>query len=169
MPDQIVTDRLVIRPYRAEDATAVVTYLADFEVSKWLAKIAHPFTMADLRLTQPDGSSRWPDGGAITQDGALIGGISATPEHFGYWIGPPFHGRGFATEAGRAMVDRLFQETDAPQIVSGYFEGNAASRRVLEKLGFAEVTRNLQFSEARGAEVPNVEMRLTRATWERRA
>ncbi|MEL7116189.1 MAG: GNAT family N-acetyltransferase, partial [Pseudomonadota bacterium] len=149
MVDRIETARLVLRPYEAADIPSVIRLLGDFEISKWLAKIPHPFTEADLRLNNSDGTSRWPDTAAITCDGVFIGAISAMPDHFGYWLDPAYHGRGLATEAGRAMADDLFARRGADHILAGYFDGNPASRRVLEKLGFREKERYPFWCEAR--------------------
>ena len=57
----------------------------------------------------------------------------------GYWIGKPFWGRGFATEAARAIVDRGFSELGLRGIHAVYFDGNARSEKVLAKLGFSHV------------------------------
>jgi len=54
---------------------------------------------------------------------------------FGYWYGPAAWGRGIATEAGAALRDAL-RDAGAARLTAGYFTSNAASARVLEKLGF---------------------------------
>ena len=64
------------------------------------------------------------------------------------------------------MIERVFRNTDANSILSGYFEGNPASRRVLEKLGFQEVDRYPYYCTAREHDMPNVDMRLYREVWE---
>jgi len=165
MPQQIVTDRLVLRPFDRGDGNAVVAVLGDFAVARWLARVPHPFTHADLRLSRDDGASRWPGLAAITLDGAVIGGIGSAG-HLGYWLAPALWGRGYATEAARAVVDRFFASGEAETLESGFFEGNAASRRVLDKLGFVETERYMFFNRALGREAPNVDMVLTRAGWE---
>lgn len=165
--DCIQTARLVLRPYLSADADRVVSLLGDFEVSKWLAKIPHPFTHTDLKLTNDDGSSRWPDGAAITLDGVLIGGISCG-DHLGYWIAPDHWGRGYASEAAAAAADDFFQRRSDDQLASGYFEGNEASLRILKRLGFHETARYDLYNRAYEAERPNVDMSLSRADWEAR-
>ncbi|NKB29714.1 MAG: GNAT family N-acetyltransferase [Rhodobacteraceae bacterium] len=98
---QITTDRLILRPFKAADADVVVACLNDFQVSRWLSRIAHPFTHADLVLFNPDGSTMWPARVAITLDGSVVGGMGALDE-LGYWLAPEFWGQGIATEAARA-------------------------------------------------------------------
>jgi RimJ/RimL family protein N-acetyltransferase len=54
----------------------------------------------------------------------------------GFYLARAFWGRGLATEAGRAFVDFGFREVGLKRIVTAVEVGNAASVRVLEKLGF---------------------------------
>lgn len=54
----------------------------------------------------------------------------------GYWIGPPFQNRGFATEAARAAMRFGFEDLGLHKITVGCIADNTASRRVIEKLGF---------------------------------
>ena len=60
----------------------------------------------------------------------------ATVADIGYWIGAPYWGNGYATEAGHAIIERA-RELGVETIILKYFDGNDASRRVSEKLGFA--------------------------------
>ena len=81
---------------------------------------------------------------AIEADGKLIGSISATRcanIHFrtaelGYYLGEPYWGRGFATEAVRQICDYIYRNTDIIRIFAEPFAYNTASCRVLEKAGF---------------------------------
>ena len=75
----------------------------------------------------------------IFLDGALIGmindcGIRGTAVELGYFLSPEHWGRGYATEALRAVTEELFR-IGCESITAGYFEGNEASRRVMEKCG----------------------------------
>lgn len=81
---------------------------------------------------------------AIEADGKLIGSISATRcgnIHFrtaelGYYLGEPYWGKGYATEAVRQICNYVFQNTDILRIFAEPFAYNRASCRVLEKAGF---------------------------------
>ena len=116
----IQTARLTLRPFVETDGPKVVSILNDFDVSKWLHRVPHPFTKKDLRILGPKGVSRWPDLAAIECDGTLVGGIT-TNDHLGYWIDPKCHGQGFATEAARAMVDYTFGRLGCDTLDSGFF------------------------------------------------
>ncbi|MBQ2314223.1 MAG: GNAT family N-acetyltransferase, partial [Treponema sp.] len=54
----------------------------------------------------------------------------------GYWLGKPFWGQGFMTEAVKEMVRHAFEDCGMNKIWAGYYEGNERSRRVQEKCGF---------------------------------
>jgi RimJ/RimL family protein N-acetyltransferase len=62
----------------------------------------------------------------------------------GYWIGVPFWGRGYATEAARAAVAFGFETLRLNRIYAHYFAGNTASQRVLEKIGMRHEGRSRQ-------------------------
>ncbi len=168
MTRRIETERLVLRPYTAADGDAVVTGLNDFEVSKWLGRVPHPFTHADLRITDENGESEWPRYVAIEMDGRVVGG-TGIGDHLGYWIARDHWGKGIATEAARAMTRFHFETSAAGTLQSGYFEGNRGSARVLEKCGFRENRRGPNHSVSNGRDLPHVWMELTRSDWEARA
>lgn len=54
----------------------------------------------------------------------------------GYWLGKPFCGRGYMTEATREMIRHGFEDLGMNTIWGGYYDGNRKSKRVLEKVGF---------------------------------
>lgn len=68
---------------------------------------------------------------AVTRSGA----------EFGYWIGRPYWGRGYATAAGRLALDFARSALGLPRLRANCLETNTASRRVLEKLGFRRCRR----------------------------
>jgi RimJ/RimL family protein N-acetyltransferase len=55
----------------------------------------------------------------------------------GFWVATPEAGRGYATEAARAVMNYAFSELKAPHLTSFHHAGNIGSQCVLEKLGFA--------------------------------
>ncbi len=164
LPQLIKTERLMLRPYTAADAPYVVACLNNFDVSRWLSSVPHPFTADDLRLFTLKGESRWPNMAAITLSGEFIGALG-TGGGLGYWLKPEFWGRGIISEAAAALVDFYFENTSEEQLKAGHFIGNAASARVLAKLGFVEVARDTQPCAAQGRDLPHVALVLTRQTW----
>ncbi|MBC8038233.1 MAG: GNAT family N-acetyltransferase, partial [Rhizobiales bacterium] len=77
----------------------------------------------------------------------------------------PEWGRGFGSEAARAMTDHAFEVAGHEYLVASYRIGNEASKRILEGLEFQPRTEKRMFSKAIGGEVRVMHMELTRAKW----
>jgi RimJ/RimL family protein N-acetyltransferase len=139
------TERLTLRHGWIEDAPALARAIAYESVAMKLARMPWPYGLADAEawLTR----SRAVDDPSLLifrhKEGscALVGGIGIDmggergPE-LGYWITPAAWGRGYATEAGRAVLAIARETLGLRRIVSGHFVDNPASGRVLTKLGF---------------------------------
>jgi len=158
----LMTARLVLRPLRPDDAPAIVAGVGDWEVAKWLSVVPHPYGTEDAQrfLTEivPSAEGVW-----AIDDGALAGVISVDGE-LGYWLARDRWGRGYATEAGRAVVDWHFGR-GARVLPSGYFDGNHRSGGVLAKLGLQPAGDRVKACVARGKDVLSHGMILTRAGW----
>lgn len=165
VPATIRTDRLTLRPLVEADRADVMEQAGDFDVAKMLTQVPHPYTDADFDTFLELRDSRefgiiW----IITDTNGLCGAISVGTE-LGYWLGKPVWGRGYATEAGHAVVDAVFAHSEVPMIRSSHFEENGGSQRVLEKLGFEDIGDHEHFSAARNEAVEGRSMLLTRARW----
>jgi len=164
-PPRLSTRRLILRELAVEDLDDVVRIAGDFEVSKWLVPVPHPYTSEDAHAFYRDAGLgslglNW----AIEFEGRFVGLIGAGPG-LGYWLCPSVWGKGLMTEAARAVVDAYFQSNEASEIPSSYFEGNVGSARVLERAGFIETGPGVSFSLARNKEVQTRCMVLTRERW----
>ena len=166
------TKRLLLRPGFPEDAEALHSAIADQGILRHLASAPSPYMLRDAEtfLSQP----RDPLLPAFVllerTNGAprLIGaaGLGRRPSgavEIGYWIARSHWGRGFATEAGTALVD-IARALRLPSLDASYFIDNPASGRVLDKLGF-EPTGIIapRYSCARGEEAPARLLRMTLA------
>ncbi len=138
------TERLLLRPGWAEDAPELCAAIAREEVAHTLARLPWPYTLdhAEAWLSQPRAADDahlliYERTGAAPR---LIGGIGLAPDddsiELGYWIVPSHWGRGFATEAGHAVIALARDTLRIAHLTSGHFVDNPASGRVLEKLGF---------------------------------
>ncbi len=158
------TPRLLLRPLVPDDADALVAGVGNFDVSKWLSVVPYPYTSEDaeffIEKTLETGAQVW----AITQDGGLIGVIGLDPD-LGYWLARPHWRHGYAFEAAQAIVAHHFETSEARDLGSGYFEGNAQSGAVLRALGFTSTGRGKRDARALSQEVDAIEMRLTHADW----
>ena len=159
------TGSLTLRPPRADDAPAIARILADFEVSKWLVPVPHPYTVADAEaFLAVVGDGRAGQVWAIEHEGTLCGLIGVGPS-LGYYLCPEKWGQGLMTGAVRAVVDHYFEITGAEELPSYHFIENVGSGRVLEKAGFVETGFKTSHSLARGEDVRSRTMCLTRDRW----
>ena len=141
------TERLVLRPFDLADAATVQQLAGAREVAATLS-IPHPYEdgMAEEWIAKHADS--FAQGRGLTlaitlaEDGQLIGSIglgSRSKEPWlgglGYWIGTPWWGQGYCTEAARAVVGFGFDRMDVDRIHAEYYAGNIASGRVMQKLG----------------------------------
>lgn len=152
------TERLLLRPSWPEDAHAIHAAVADQCVVRNLALVPWPYTHEDAAaFATRDQDFDYPNFMLMLRtDGAprLIGSCGLARREgaveLGYWISRPFWGQGFATEAGRAVID-IARALGHQRLVSGHFTDNPASGRVLRKLGFRPTGRTEQrFSAGRG-------------------
>jgi len=80
----------------------------------------------------------------IEHEGVLCGCIGFVPQsdvyrlsvEMGYWLGEPFWGKGIATNAVKLIVEYGFSVLNLERIFAGVFDGNDASKKVLQKNGF---------------------------------
>lgn len=173
----IETERLALRWPRLADARAIEHLAGDKAVAEMTALVPHPYPpraaegfVYGARLANASGESLTL---AITprhkpHDALGCIGVHARPggtPHVGYWLGTPHWGQGYATEALRAVVDTLFEHTEAAGLAADVRVVNAASRRVLEKCGFRQEGAGLVSFPARGGLLPVDHMRLDRRTW----
>jgi len=105
----------------------------------------HPYTREDglewLKLATAElAGLNW----AIVANDEVVGGIGLKPEsdinagtaEIGYWLGEPFWGRGFATDAVRTLSVHAFSQLSFRRLFATVFANNAPSCRVLEKAGY---------------------------------
>ena len=153
------TPRLLLRPGWMEDAPALAQAIGNDAVLRNLSRAPAPYGLADAEafLALPQ-DSRMPRLLAFTRtQGAprLVGGCGihlsedGAPE-LGYWIGRPYWGLGFATEASRAVVE-IAKTIGHRKLVASHFTDNPASGNVLRKLGFQSTGKTAQrHSNGRG-------------------
>ncbi|PLW76419.1 GNAT family N-acetyltransferase [Cohaesibacter celericrescens] len=166
------SERLVLRPPHPEDARPIEQYVSATSVNGCLIERPHPFPKGGA-LNWIEAQAKGVAGLnlAITHDNTFVGviGIKASSEKtlgvfaptIGYWLAPPFWGKGFMQEAARRLLDWYMPHEPTEKMCAAAFEDNERSLSVLSKLGFREVDRNLAFSPARGHEVPQIKMELT--------
>lgn len=163
------TPRLTLRPGWPEDAPALCRAIAHECVAVKLARLPWPYTLAHAEewLNAGPAPGHHPlqiwahDRGAAPE---LVGGIGLHPEEdrleLGYWLTPAAWGRGYATEAGHAMLDIARHSLGRERVNAYHHLDNPASGRVLRKLGFRETGCATRYALARGCEVDCVTFEL---------
>lgn len=172
----ITTERLVLRPHKITDATAIAESLGDFKVARMLARVPQPYDRQDaLDWLVPHASGILPDWtlAITTGDDIHIGMVGLEPRRgqwrLGYWLNRLYWDRGYMTEAVAATLERFFRRMPEAQVFSGAFADNLASLNVQKKLGFTIVDANQLFSLSRNRQVPHIETMLLPEDFQRPA
>lgn len=163
---ELRTERLLLRPYRASDADAVLAAANDESIQQWLP-LPSPYTFDDARswttILAPGMRERGEgiEWAAVRLEGGehegFVGSFGlkrldwrARTGEIGYWVAPWASGLGFATEAVIAIARWFLVDEGFERLELRAAPGNAASQRVAEKAGFTRegVARNAGFIHA---------------------
>jgi len=146
MRDELETPRLRLRRWRAGDLEALAGWHVDPELMRHMPKLS--FTREEMEADIERYERHWAEHGfglwaaEDKEGGKLIGRVGLSyhrvwpddPE-VGWLIDSRWQGKGLATEAGAACLRYAFGELGFKRVVSICTAENAASRRVMEKLG----------------------------------
>jgi RimJ/RimL family protein N-acetyltransferase len=149
VPLPLRTERLVIRPYRDDDASGLHEVFGSPEVMRWtpsppskdVAETAQRLARAmAFTARQPPGMGLWAL--ELGESGEFLGQVGLFPVEgkgpeveVAYELAPRAWGHGYATEAARALVDYGFAELSLRRIVALILPDNARSRNVASKCG----------------------------------
>jgi RimJ/RimL family protein N-acetyltransferase len=165
LPDlPIATPRLVLRPFRRGDVDAVHAYRRLDEVARFLADGPMSREACAEAVQQRTGQVGFvAEGDRVTLalerrgDGALMGEImliwqdaAARQAELGYILGPDFQGRGYATEAARAMLELGFGPLAMHRIFARCNTRNIASYALMERLGMRREAHFREVHQVRG-------------------
>lgn len=157
MDRKIDTERLILRPLTLEDAEDVFEWVGDPIVNKYM-----PYTLYQNvgQVEQWIASIQEEDNEFAfclkdTQKVIGAGSITYDPERkayeLGYNMNRAFWGKGYATEASKAMINWAYDKLQARDFVANHANANAASGNVIKKCGF-EFERYGQYSRFDGSE-----------------
>lgn len=145
----IETQRLILRPFKLDDAESLYIYASSYEVASnagWRAHDSIEYSKKIISMIYQKSNSY-----AITiknTGNSVVGAITLytgeskvrgrgkNDADLGYWIGMPFQNKGYVTEAVYEVVKECFLHSDKERIWCSYYKGNNASKRVMEKNGF---------------------------------
>lgn len=172
----IETERLKLRPLAHSDATVIAREVGNFNVSRNLARVPHPYSLVEA-LDFLDWIKSYDDKSLVcavelkSAPGELIGVISyefSTAEavaELGYWFAEKCWGKGYGAEAASAMVHHAFMQGTHTRLVASYHNDNPASARILQNLGFKPISHEKHYSKAQGIDVSSTKLSLSRDQW----
>ena len=173
---ELEAERLTLRLPGEADAASIERLIGDWDVAQMLGRVPYPYPaggaldwIAELRPKVAAGEAlnlvlvekACPEAGAIGSVG-LDTREGWDQLELGYWLGKPYWGRGYMTEAAKALVDHAFGTMALDRIGSGHLPENLASRSVLTKLGFRDAGTEQRWSRPRNCETTVTLMMLER-------
>ena len=156
LPLAITTPHLRLRPVREADAEALFEFTSDPEFSRYMTwaphtdvEVTREWTRHCATVLAAGSAIVW----AMEHAGNVIGcvglhgivwqvrALRLDRAELGYWLGRPYWGRGFATEAATAVTAWAFDTLGVHKVKVQCFEPNVGSQRVIEKCGFRFIGR----------------------------
>lgn len=148
--ESVQLDRLIFRHLRESDLLDVADFISDWDVAKQTAAIPHPFTSSHAQNWFHYVQEAWAEGREYVlvverrSDQKVVGAVGVRVDRrlwgrvgsVGYWIGKPYWGKGYATEAVEGFLQFCERELRLKRLRAEVFEDNERSLRVLEKCGF---------------------------------
>jgi ribosomal-protein-alanine N-acetyltransferase len=150
MTVQLETTRLLLRFFELSDAARVQQLAGSEEVARTTLAIPHPYPdgAAEAWIERTRQTAESGNGYAFAmirkEDGLLVGNMSmgVSPKHkraeLAYWVGKPYWGQGYATEAARRVVQFGFEELQLNRIFAAAMTKNPGSYNVMRKIGMKE-------------------------------
>jgi len=140
------TARLTLRPAWPEDVAAIADAVGRCEVTTALSHVPFIHVGVDARdwigVERRRSDASWLILSHEHDYPRIVGGIGLSRclreggQQLGYWLTPEARGRGYATEAGRAVVDAARRALGLQRLTATHWHDNPSSGRVLQKLGF---------------------------------
>ena len=170
------TSRLILRPWREDDAEELYKYARDPQVGPPAGWPPHTGVENSRDIIRTVLSAPETYAVCLKETGKPVGSmglhrndLAAGEDEYelGYWIGKPFWGQGLIPEAAREMLRYAFEDLGMSRIWCGYYDGNVKSRRVQEKLGFVyhHTTEGIEVTLMNEIRTGHVSL-MTRETWE---
>ena len=146
MQQAIESERLILRPFSLSDAKRVSELAGDKQISEMTANIPHPYTASDAENWIRTHTELFLSGKGIVyaivlkESSELIGAISFPKLEnglgiLGYWLGVPYWGWGYATEASKVLISFSKRHYGLTRLKVMHLVGNERSKSVIEKLG----------------------------------
>ncbi|WP_199231153.1 bifunctional GNAT family N-acetyltransferase/(deoxy)nucleoside triphosphate pyrophosphohydrolase [Falsiroseomonas bella] len=171
------TDRLTLRPLRAEDAADLHRLVNDWEVAKMLARVPFPYPreladewIASTRALIAEGRA-WHLAivGREQEKEVLLGCVGLTLQaerrqaELGYWVGRKSWGQGIGPEAAGRLARWALANLGIEKLVASALLENPRSQALLRRIGFRQLGEAAQDFLSRGGAMPVLTFEMTRA------
>ena len=148
---KLSTKRLILRQIHPEDAKSLVEQINNLEISKWLLKVPHPYTLKDARWfinhvakkVKKKPGEDYDLAVQIKRKPGVIGGMGIYhidkdqgTAHLGYWIGQDHWRQGYAKEGVQELMQYAFDRLRLRRLIIPAFAGNEGSNGLAKSLGF---------------------------------
>ncbi|MCI2105728.1 MAG: GNAT family N-acetyltransferase [Intestinimonas sp.] len=143
---RLETERLILRPFKDEDAADVYEYARDPRVGPPAGWPPHRDQDESLQIIRTVFAAPGVAAVVLKENGKVIGSAGFTDRHkveqpapndeLGYAMNPAFWGRGLMPEAARELLRYGFETLGLAAVCCSYYDDNNKSRRVIEKCGF---------------------------------
>ncbi len=164
--------RIVLRPWREDDAPALYKYASDPEVGPRAGWEPHKSIKESLEIIRTvfHNDTTWAI--ELKETGEPLGAMGYLPAEgsqlpsrkgeplVGYWVGRPYWNRGICTEALQLMLGHIREATDIRSLIGSHFIDNPASGRVMEKCGFVPTGETCVDQTLAGSDSPMRVLRL---------
>jgi RimJ/RimL family protein N-acetyltransferase len=170
-PCVLETERLTLRRPTLADVKAIARLANDRRIAENTRRLPHPYSevhaidFVRLAAEAPNEVAFLIEHHFAPVGAASIHWRAADFPEIGYWLGFEHWGRGFGTEAARALIDYFFEEFDHELLYGRARVANPMSRNILEKCGFQWTGVELHRFEALGSSSPVDCFRLSRGVW----
>jgi len=176
----IRTRRLILRAPVPADISALTRLINDPLIAASTGRIIYPYPPIEawrfIRAISARPETYFAGAFLMTLRGnprQIVGGAGyqlgkrGVPE-LGYWVARAARRRGFAGEAIRALLQRIFTASEAPAVRAYTTVDNAASQRLLMRAGFRRVGRAMLHSRTFGRFIPMIDFASERKEWRNR-
>jgi len=148
---KLETDRLILRDWVETDIDDLIDGLNNLEVSRWLVTVPYPYTRENaeafiefcIKSDVQNKRDSYQFAIEIKSEKKVIGGTAINKINNlhrtaagGIWINANYHGYGYGIEAFRKRIEFAFNELNLRRLENGFLEGNQASQKMQEKLGY---------------------------------
>ena len=146
----ITTKRLILRPFTLSDSSDLATLCNNINLSKSMISLPYPYTndhaVSWISTHEENFDNNTYYSFAITDKttGTLYGSVGISHKiankhgEIGYWIGEPYWGNNYATEACEAVLAFAFVHKGYNKVFGIYFSSNTASGTIMKKIGMVQ-------------------------------